>query len=157
MNGATMHKDGSDSLQTDLRHFDLRRLIALVTKESYQALRDPSTLLIAFVLPVVLLLLFAYAVSLDAKEVRVGVVLESPGASAQSLAAAFSGTRFLKTQFAHDRREVADQLVSGALRGYVVIPQDFEQRLAQRGAEPLVQIITVFGTRTTRGLDHKRR
>lgn len=28
MNGATMHKDGSDSLQTDLRHFDLRRLIA---------------------------------------------------------------------------------------------------------------------------------
>ncbi len=63
-------------------------------------------------LPVVLLLLFAYAVSLDAKEVRVGVVLESPGASAQSLAAAFSGTRFLNTHFAHDRREVADQLVS---------------------------------------------
>jgi ABC-2 type transport system permease protein len=78
-----------------LRRFDLRRLIALVTKESYQALRDPSTLLIAFVLPVVLLLLFAYAVSLDAKDVRVGVVLESPGASAQELAAAFSGTRFL--------------------------------------------------------------
>ena len=35
-----------------------------MTKESYQALRDPSTLLIAFVLPVVLLLLFAYAVGL---------------------------------------------------------------------------------------------
>ena len=126
MNGATMHKDGSGPLQTDLRRFDLRRLIALVTKESYQALRDPSTLLIAFVLPVVLLLLFAYAVSLDAKDVRVGVVLESPGASAHSLAAAFSGTRFLNTHFAHDRREVADQLVSGDLRGYVVIPQDFE-------------------------------
>jgi len=54
--------------------------LALVTKESHQALRDPSTLLIAFVLPVVLLLLFAYAVSLDARNVRVGVVLESPGA-----------------------------------------------------------------------------
>jgi ABC-2 type transport system permease protein len=37
---------------------------------------------------------------------------------------------------------VADQLVSGDLRGYVVIPQDFEQRLAQRGSEPLVQIVT---------------
>jgi len=46
-----------------LRRFDLRRLMALVRKESLQALRDPSTLLIAFVLPVVLLLLFAYAVS----------------------------------------------------------------------------------------------
>ena len=62
MNGTTKHKDGNGPQQTDLRHFDLRRLIALVTKESYQALRDPSTLLIAFVLPVVLLLLFAYAV-----------------------------------------------------------------------------------------------
>ena len=142
MNGATMHKDGSGPLQTDLRRFDLRRLIALVTKESYQALRDPSTLLIAFVLPVVLLLLFAYAVSLDAKDVRVGVVLESPGASAQSLAAAFSGTRFLNTHFAHDRREVVDSVVAGRLRGFIVIPQDFEQRLARRGEEPLVQIIT---------------
>jgi ABC-2 type transport system permease protein len=85
MNGTTKHKDGNGPQQTDLRHFDLRRLIALVTKESYQALRDPSTLLIAFVLPVVLLLLFAYAVSLDAKDVRVGVVLESPGARRRSL------------------------------------------------------------------------
>ena len=51
MNGTTKHKDGNGPQQTDLRHFDLRRLIALVTKESYQALRDPSTLLIAFVLP----------------------------------------------------------------------------------------------------------
>ena len=126
----------------ELRRFDLQRLLALVVKESRQALRDPSTLLIAFVLPVVLLLLFAYAVSLDAKDVRVGVVLESPGATAQELAAAFSGTRFLDASFVRDRREVADQLVSGTLRGYVVIPQDFEQRLAQLGHEPLVQIVT---------------
>lgn len=41
MNGTTKHKDGNGPQQTDLRHFDLRRLIALVTKESYQALRDP--------------------------------------------------------------------------------------------------------------------
>ena len=129
-------------LQAGLRRFDRRRLVALVTKESHQALRDPSTLLIAFVLPVVLLLLFAYAVSLDARDVRIGVVLESPGASAQSLAAAFAGTRFVDAHFVHDRREVADQVVSGELRGYVVIPQDFERRLARRDSEPLVQVIT---------------
>ena len=57
MSAAAPHKDAGGSMQADLRRFDLRRLIALVTKESYQALRDPSTLLIAFVLPVVLLLL----------------------------------------------------------------------------------------------------
>ncbi|KAF0125199.1 MAG: antibiotic transport system permease protein [Xanthobacteraceae bacterium] len=125
-----------------MRRFDPKRLWALVLKESLQAMRDPSTLLIAFVLPVVLLFLFAYAVSLDVRAVRIGVVQESESASAQSLAAAFAGTRYLDVTFAHDRREVADRVVSGSLRGFVVIPQDFEQRLANRGAQPLVQIIT---------------
>lgn len=125
-----------------LHRFDAQRLLALVRKESLQALRDPSTLLIAFVLPVVLLFLFAFAVSLDVRKVRIGVVVESTGASAQALAAAFAGTRYLDATFAHDRRPVADQLVSGALRGFVVIPQDFERRLAERSGEPLVQVVT---------------
>lgn len=122
--------------------FDWRRLIALVRKESLQAIRDPSTILIAFVLPVVLLFLFAYAVSLDVREVRIGVVLESDGASAQSLAAAFAATRYLQVTPARDRREVADKVVSGKLRGFVVIPQDFERRLASQLPQPLVQVIT---------------
>lgn len=123
------------------RAFDRRRLTALVCKESLQAIRDPSTILIAFVLPVVLLFLFAYAVSLDVREVRIGVVLESDSASAQALAGAFSGTRYLTVTPARDRREVADQLVSGTLRGFVVIPQDFECRLASSTPQPLVQVI----------------
>lgn len=122
--------------------FNWRRLIALVRKESLQAMRDPSTILIAFVLPVVLLFLFAYAVSLDVREVRIGVVLESDSASAQSLAAAFAGTRYLKVTPARDRREIADQVVSGKLRGFVVIPQDFERRLASPIPQPLIQVVT---------------
>ncbi len=122
--------------------FDWRRLVALIEKESLQAMRDPSTILIAFVMPVVLLFLFAYAVSLDVREVRIGVVLESDSASAHSLAAAFAATRYLKVTPARDRREVADKLVSGKLRGFVVIPQDFDRRLAAASSEPLVQVIT---------------
>ena len=124
-----------------IRRFAPARLRALVLKESLQAIRDPSTLLIAFVLPTVLLFLFAYAVSLDVSKVRIGVVLESPSASAQALAAAFGGTRYLDVTFVHDRREVAEQVVSGRLRGFVVIPQDFERRLAERSGQPLLQVI----------------
>ena len=143
MNGATSDlRAGAQSSERAKRKFDLSRLIALVRKESLQAMRDPSTILIAFVLPVVLLFLFAYAVSLDVREVRIGVVLESDGGSAQSLAAAFAGTRYLRVTPARDRREVADQVVSGKLRGFVVIPQDFERRLASPGSAPLVQVIT---------------
>lgn len=120
----------------------MRRLLALVHKESLQIVRDPSTILIAFVLPVVLLFLYAYAVSLDIRNVHIGVVLESDGTRAQSLAAAFGGTRYFTVRPARDRREVAGELVSGHLKGYVVIPQDFEQRLVSNVPGPLVQVVT---------------
>lgn len=135
------HPAPRDQLK-NTRRFDRRRLWALVLKESLQAVRDPSTLLIAFVLPVVLLFLFSYAVSLDVSDVRIGVVQESSSASAQSLEAAFSGTRYLDVTFAHDRREVSEQVVSGDLRGFVVIPQDFEQRLNHGHGQSLIQVVT---------------
>jgi len=123
------------------RRFSLKRLTALVVKESMQVVRDPSAILIAFVLPIILMFLNAYAVSLDIRELRMGVVLESDDASAQSLAAAFAATRYFEVTPARDRREVGDDVVAGRLRGFVVIPQDFEKRL-QTGSAPYVQIIT---------------
>jgi ABC-2 type transport system permease protein len=121
---------------------DGRRLLALVRKETLQVVRDPSAILIAFVLPVVLLFLFAFAVSLDVRDVRLGVVLESDAADAQSLAGAFAGTRYFEVTPARDRREIEPALVAGTLHGMVVIPQDFEERLANPERGPLVQIIT---------------
>lgn len=122
----------------------LRRLIALVRKETLQVLRDPSALLIAFVLPGVLLFLFAYAVSLDVRGVRIGVVLESDGAAARDLAAAFAASRYFEVTPVRHRRQVEGRMVSGELRGIVVIPQDFDRRLnsAVRGSDPTVQVLT---------------
>jgi ABC-2 type transport system permease protein len=123
-------------------HLDARRLFALVVKETLQVGRDPSAILIAFVLPLVLLFLFAFAVSLDVRDVRLGVVLESDSAAAQSLAAAFAGTRYFEVTPARDRREIEPKLISGELHGMVVIPQDFDVRLMSRERGPVVQIIT---------------
>jgi ABC-2 type transport system permease protein len=122
--------------------FDRRRLLALMAKEGVQVLRDPSTLLIAFVLPVVLLFLFAYAVSLDVRLVRIGVVVEADGAEASSLAAAFSATRYFQATPARDRREAEALVVAGKLRGYVVIPSDYDARFREAGCFPPVQIVT---------------
>ncbi len=122
--------------------FDLWRLAALMRKETLQIVRDPSTILIAFVLPVILLFLFAYAVSLDIRQVRIAVVLQSDSTQAQSLAAAFSGTRYFRVLPLRIRREAATRLVAGELRGFVVIPQDFDRRLAVGGADGLVQVVT---------------
>lgn len=120
----------------------VRRVLSLSWKESLQIVRDPSVVLIAFVLPIVMLFLFAYAVSLDIKAVPIGVVLESDGAAAQSLAAAFDATRYFVVNPARDRREVADDLLGGRLRGFVVIPQDFQRRLTSADQRPWLQVVT---------------
>ena len=120
----------------------LRRLLAITRKETLQVFRDPSTLLVAFVLPVVMLFLFAYAVSLDTRNVRIGIVLESDTEPARSLAAAFSGSRYFAVTPARDRRQVEADLIAGRLRGYIVIPQDFPSRLQRANSDGLVQIIT---------------
>ena len=130
------------ALRTSGRPGAFSRLSALVRKECLQVVRDPSAILIAFVLPVILLFLFAYAVSLDIRKLAIGVVLESDSASAQSLAAAFGATRSFKVTAARDRREVADGVTAGTLRGFVVIPQDFERRLATAGHTSLIQVVT---------------
>lgn len=122
--------------------FDLRRLRALVRKEALQVVRDPSALLIAFLLPVVLLFLFAFAVSLDVRAVRFGVVLENDTPNAQSLAAAFAATRYFEVVPARSRAEVTAQLIAGDLSGYVVIPEDFEDRLRGRQPDAIAQVIT---------------
>ncbi|HEX9852164.1 MAG TPA: ABC transporter permease [Woeseiaceae bacterium] len=122
--------------------FDLRRLFALTRKEALQVVRDPSAILIAFVLPIVLLFLFAFAVSLDVRNIRIGVVLESDAMEAHSLAAAFTATRYFEVTPARDRREIEPRLIAGDMHGMVVIPHDFDARLTSPDRGPIVQIIT---------------
>ena len=65
----------------------IRRVWSLVRKEVRQIVRDPSSIAIGVVLPVILILLFGYGLSLDVKDVPVAVVLEDPSPDAVELAA----------------------------------------------------------------------
>ena len=64
----------------------MRRLLALCRKESYQIVRDPSNILIAFVLPVMLLFLYGFAINLDSSLVKLGVLRLDDGPAAVSVA-----------------------------------------------------------------------
>ena len=66
-----------------------RRVAALVRKESRQIFRDPSSVAIGVVLPLLLILLFGYGLSLDVTNVPVAIVLEDPSPEATGAAASF--------------------------------------------------------------------
>lgn len=122
-------------------HFSLRRLWALCWKETLQIVRDPSTMIIAIILPVLLMLLFGFGISLDANRVAVGVALEDSGADARSFAAAVDGSPYLDAHFAPSRAALEPLLVSGAIRGLVVVPSDFSAQVA-RSMPGAIQVIT---------------
>ncbi len=65
----------------------VRRTRAMIRKESLQILRDPSSLLIAIALPILLLLIFGYGVSLDARHVPIAVVEEARTPAAEGFVA----------------------------------------------------------------------
>lgn len=102
-----------------------RILRALIKKESLQIVRDPSAIMIAFVLPLILLFIFGYGVNLDSNRIKVGLVVEQSDVTTSSLMSAFYGTRFLNIVLAQDRREVIPSILSGKLRGMIVIPAQF--------------------------------
>jgi ABC-2 type transport system permease protein len=117
-----------------------RRFLALVRKESLQAIRDPSTVLIAFVLPLILLFLFGYGVSLDTTRTRVGLVLEETTPLTENLAASFQASRYFSVTSSRDRRDFEEALVNGDIRGILIIPANFTADFAA-GHQPRIQVI----------------
>ncbi|MGD8477284.1 MAG: ABC transporter permease [Burkholderiales bacterium] len=118
-----------------------RRLLGMIRKESLQILRDPSSIAIAFVMPVVLLLVFGYGVSLDARHVPLAMVVEQPDANTASLIGAFQHSEYFDprsfntiqaAQQAFDLREVF---------GIVWLRNDFSRRLLSQGGAPIGVIV----------------
>lgn len=123
-----------------MRHFSFRRFGAYFIKECKQIMRDPSTFLIAFVLPLMMMFIFGYGVSLDADKVPLGLLLEDTSPTARSLENAFLGTPYFKVQTSYNRAAIVEDMTAGRVRGVVAISQNFSQNLL-KGIETPVQVL----------------
>lgn len=118
-----------------------RRVRALIVKEFFQIIRDPSSILISVVLPLFLLFLYGYGVSLDLDHLRMGLVMEDTAPDAQRLAASFKGSSYFDMKIVHDRRELHDDIIRGKIRGFVVIPAYFSEFRKDRELIAPIQVI----------------
>ncbi len=117
------------------------RLLGMIRKESLQILRDPSSISIAFVLPVVLLFLFGYGVSLDAKLIPVGIVIEQPDTTTQSLAGAFEQSEFFQP-YHFDSIQMAQQMLNERhIDGILWMRSNFSSNLLTGSEAPIGVII----------------
>jgi len=110
-------------------------------KEAIQIITDPSSILIAFILPMILLFIFGFAVSLDTTRLRIGVVLEERTPESQNLLLSLRNSRYLDVTVSFDRTALEREMVAGRLRGLLVIPADFSRRLHSANDPAPLQII----------------
>ena len=122
-----------------------RRVAALIRKELRQVVRDPSSVAIGVVLPLMLILLFGYALSLDVKNVPIAVVLEDPSFQAREIAASFQLSSYFETRVTRSIAEAQELMLSNTVEGIVRVPADFARRSAQGDATVQVLVNGIDG------------
>jgi ABC-2 type transport system permease protein len=116
-----------------------RRVRALMIKETRQVIRDPSSIAIGVVLPMILILLFGYGLSLDVKDVPVAIVVEDSGPAARELVAGFQLSPYFRAQITHAMPPAEKLMLERSVDAIVRIPADFERRVNSGSAE--VQVL----------------
>jgi ABC-2 type transport system permease protein len=121
----------------------LVRLLALVRKESRQLVRDPSNIAIGIAMPVMLVLMFGYGLSLDVKNVPIAIVLEDPSPGARQIAAGFTLSTYFDARLVASMPQARELMLRREVDGIVRLRPDFARQQAQGTAE--IQIL-VHGT-----------
>ena len=119
----------------------IMRLRGLLRKESLQILRDPSSIAIAFMMPVMLLLIFGYGVSLDAKRVPLALVVEQPNRDTASFTAGlFQSPYFVPVRF-RSIQEADAAMDARLVDGIVWLRSDFSRQMLSQGNAPIGIIV----------------
>jgi len=119
---------------------NIRRLKAVAKKEFLHVLRDPRSLMMGIGMPMLLLFLFGYALTLDVDRVPLVVWDQAETAQSREFISRFSGSRYfdLKRQQATSYRAIEEAIDRREALIALVIPPDFD-RLLSRGELAPVQ------------------
>jgi len=116
-----------------------RRIAALIRKETWQLLRDPSSIIIGIVMPLVMLLLFGYGLNLDVKNVPVAIVMEESTADARGAASGFELSDYFRTVHVRTMAEAERLLLAHRVNAILRIPPGFARQVQNNDAE--IQVI----------------
>ncbi len=118
-----------------------QQLAAVMLKEAKQVTRDPSSWIIAVVLPLTFLFLFGYGISLDTTVVKIAVVREDDSRDALDLATALTNSRWFLAVAAADRLSGKRLLQDQSVKAVVIIPAQFGRLLQAQDTTAQVQVL----------------
>jgi ABC-2 type transport system permease protein len=126
------------------------RLRGLLRKEFLQIVRDPSSIAIAFVMPIFLLVLFGYGVSLDAEDVPLALVAEAPSHDTADFFAALQGSRSFAPRVYASMPAAEQALLEGEVDGIVRLRADFARLERSADGAPIQVIVNGIDANTAR-------
>ncbi len=117
------------------------RLTGLIRKEVYEIVRDPSSIAIAFVLPLALLLIFGYGVSLDARGVPIAVVVDHPTTLTASFIGQLQQSRWFVPIHYAGEAQAQKAVTDGSAAAAVWLRNDFTRRALSGSPAPIHVIV----------------
>ena len=120
---------------------NLRRLKAVAKKELLHIVRDARSLYLALALPLVMLLLFGYALTLDVDRIPTYVYDQDRTPQSRELIDQFRGSRYFQIQGVVNEYKTAERAIDkNTILLSVVIPHDYSRHLLA-GEEAGVQLL----------------
>lgn len=119
-----------------------RRLLALINKEMKQLFRDNSSLLIGIVIPIMLLLLMGFGLSMDVKNIPTAVVLEDNSPTVRQMTAFMKGSEYFEPTYVTSMKEAEQLMLNRRVDAILRVPPDFTSKLYKNEAK--LQII-IYG------------
>lgn len=121
---------------------DLHRLLAVARKEGIQLRRDRRSMILAFALPMALLVFFGYAISFDIDDIPIAVLDEDRSAASRELLEAFTASDYFTiVEHLDSRAGIDDLLVRGRVLGVLTIPPGYARDRAAPGRNATIQLL----------------
>ena len=112
------------------------RLISIIRKEFIQIFRDPRTLVLVIVMPMLQLFLLGYAATTDIKNISIAVWDQSQSQQSRALLDAFRAANYFSIDYpVFSDGEYKDLIEQGKIRAALIIPPDYEVRLLEGAAQ----------------------
>ncbi len=118
----------------------MKILSALIWKEFIQIRRDPSSIIIAFILPLVSLLIYMYGINLDSVKVTMGIKNDDMTPEISTLVKSFGHSKYVNSVVYDNEQDLAKGIVRSKLKGAIIIPNDFSSKLARSQSADLMVI-----------------
>ena len=127
-----------------------RRLFAMAFKETLQIWRDPRSLAVALLMPLMQMALLGYGVSLDIKHVPLCIYDQENSQLSRDLVGRFVASGwFSAVRSLSSNRAVREAMDRGACIGVVTIPVDFSRVLATTGSAAVQTVFDATDANTT--------